>query len=229
MNSNLPILILSLMICCHAGFNSCLVAQSDSITVGPKSDSDVSEADLKEANLDYRRAKENYQTQLRLAKRGSVSKLELKRARLEKDVAGLTLNSLRDPSKTASNRVEIARLNYDFEKQDLAAAKRLLKIGSISQLRFRRKTFKFKLAEIRLKAATGEISSESGKLLIAKRQVELAESELELGKKLFKNRSITQSTLQNLKSNLTETQRKLNELQELQRKKQESIQQKIRT
>lgn len=229
MNSKLPILIFSLTLFGVHGFENLLIAQSDSITVESTSKPEASEAELREANSKYRQAKENYQTQLRLAKRGSVSKLELKRARLEKEIAGLTLGVLRDPSKAASNQVEIARLNYEFEQQDLATANRLLKSGSISKLQYRRKNYRFKLAEIRLKAATGEISGDVAKLLIARREVGLAEAEMELGKKLFKARSITQSTMQQLTNRLESNRRQLNELEQLQKKKKEAIKRKTRT
>ncbi len=229
MNSKLPILIFSLALFGVHGFENLLIAQSDSITVESTSKPEASEAELREANSKYRQAKENYQTQLRLAKRGSVSKLELKRARLEKEIAGLTLGVLRDPSKAASNQVEIARLNYEFEQQDLATANRLLKSGSISKLQYRRKNYRFKLAEIRLKAATGEISGDVAKLLIARREVGLAEAEMELGKKLFKARSITQSTMQQLTNRLESNRRQLNELEQLQKKKKEAIKRKTRT
>lgn len=206
-----------------------LSAQSPSITVGPKSEAAASALDIRKAKRELRAASTHYQKIGQLAKSGSASKLQLQRARRDKEVAEFELDSLQQPENRAGNQVEIARLNFEFEQNNLAAATQLSKTGSISRLQLRRTSFRFKIAEAELKAATGEISSEAARLVIARQHVDLAQSEWELGQKLYQRRSISQSSFQRLTDRRDEAREQLHDLEAKQRRKQEAIKQKVRT
>ena len=98
---------------------------------GPVLAQDADSVELESARNLVRSSSERYEKLATLARRGSVSKADLRQARLDKQVAELELAVLQQPESAATQRKKIAQLNYDFQREKSLTAKKLYQSGSI--------------------------------------------------------------------------------------------------
>ena len=205
---------------CYTDF-SATIQDQDSLLVGPKLDKvDLEEIDA--AKQKVATTKASFDRLKALVERGSISKARLHRMELEMRVAELELETLLDPSSGKRNRRLVANLNLNYARKKFETSKRLFSSGSVSELDHRRDLYQLKYAEIAWKEAVGEISSGIAKLQTAEQKLKLAQIELELGKRLFKKRSLSRTTLEQLQQRVqqaTDELKKLKQQQELNKQK----------
>ena len=206
-----------------------IVAQSDSVVAGLKPDQDV---DLKEVEALQEKlslAIEKYEKYRLLAKRGSLSRSELSKARLDKRVAELELEIAKAPARKASNLVRIAQLKFESAEGEAITAERLYRRGSMSESSFQHKVYRRKLAEIDVRAAKGDISKDAAILLAGHCRVEHLKNELKRAETLQATGSVSKSKVNRLKQLLLDWETEVRRLEKLEGKKRDIIKDKVRT
>ena len=204
------------------------VQEDQPLLVGPKR-RDVLPEDLAAARQKMVTTRGSFKRMQELAKRGSVSKVRLQRAELEKRIAELELEALENPELANRNQRLIAKLNLEFSKNKLARSKKLFSTGSVSELDYRRDLYQLKYAQIGWKEATGEISADIAKIQIAQQRLKLAQTELDLGQRLYEKKSLSRSTIQELQQRVKEIEQELGKLKHQQKLKKQKLDQQRRT
>ena len=148
---------------------------------------------LQEAKAKYKEAKEAYSTARRLSAQGSVSQSRLRRAKFARDLAGLELSSLIDPSLKSYNKLLRARVVYRFRNQEWEIAQRLYKKGSISELGWRRAQTAKDVAKLELQALQGssKVQRQLKQIKASGLRLEAAREEYGTAKRLFTVGSIS--------------------------------------
>ena len=209
---------------------SCVAQTDGPILVGPKERQKApTQQQIEQATAVLSQATESYQRHRKLAARGSVSASSLQQSKLDRDVAALELKALQNPESASKARLEIAKKRLKVAESDFEKSKRLFSRGSISTLRYRRSKYRLNNAKIVYNAASGRYSVQSANLLLAKSQLALAEIELELGEQLYQRRAIPKSTYQALLVRVRDAKTARAELEQLQNKQQQTIDQRIGT
>ncbi len=197
------------------------------IVLEPKAQ--LPEDQIRDTEATLARLNEELRVGRELKQRGSISKAKLELLELELAVTELELESLKTPQLSHRNLLEIAKLEYNFAKNAHSRDERLFQTGSLSKHRLRRSSHRLKLAEIRLRKSTGEISEPAAEWLTVVQQHQLAATELELAKKLYALRAISKSTYQRVLERAKETQIKKHQLRNQQQQKSQAIERMRRT
>ena len=202
---------------------SCNAQLEDPIRVGPKIVGEATSQQINAARLKLQQAESQYETNLKLAKRGSVSQSALKRSKLRSEIARLELNVYQHPEFSDKARAEIAKRNLQLAVEELNIGKALQQRGSMSNLKLRRLEYQVKIAEILYKASSREYSAQAANLLLADTKLELARSELQLAKQMYQRRSLSKAKYQAIVERVREAELKKSNIERKYQQQQNAI------
>ena len=163
---------------------------------------------LRAAKTKYKKAREEYATAQRLSVQGSVSQSRLRRAKLTRDLTGLELSSLADPSLESYNKLLRAKVIYRFREQEWETARRLYQKGSMSELGWRRAETAKKTAKLELQALQGssDVQRQLKKITAIGLRLEAAREEYGIAKRLFTAGSISEAEFREITQRLEQVQ-----------------------
>ena len=184
---------------------------------------------LQDAKSKLERTRVQFERDSKLYRRGSISAQQHKVSRLQFRVAKLELQLLESPERAIQIRRSIAKLNVDFERDRFESFKKLRQSGSLSELRYQRQKFRFKIADIGYRQASGKLSGTDAKLLAARTQHQLTSKELELAMVLLRQRSITRSSFDEMRKRDADAAKAVREIEEQQKKARETIRNSTKT
>lgn len=220
---NTHIAALAMLLAVQLIANDTASCQDDPIVVGPAELGAASYEQLETARTKLEENRRKFENYRQLVQRGSVSKSRYQQSKYQLQTAELELKALENPENASSYRLEIAKLQLKNAEQRFETNQQMYARGSVSKLDLRRSSYRVKYARIALKVATGEYSSESGKLLIAEQRLKLATTELKLGEKLLQQRAISQSGYQRLVDRAREAKQTKREIEKLFRQHQKAV------
>jgi len=159
---------------------------------------------LTQAREKAKAAIKKYDTVKKLCQRGSASQKQLRDARLLENLAVLELSNLVSPERKQQNSLLRAKIILNYRSKELEVIKSLYQRGSAPQLDFQRAKIARDVAQSRLKAAQSVSQAQQKIQLInaANSKLQLAQKEHLLAGKLLQSGSISQSEMDQAKSNL---------------------------
>ena len=159
---------------------------------------------LTQAREKAKAAIKKYDTVKKLCQRGSASQKQLRDARLLENLAVLELSNLVSPERKQQNSLLRAKIILNYRSKELEVIKSLYQRGSAPQLDFQRAKIARDVAQSRLKAAQSVSQAQQKIQLInaANSKLQLAQKEHQLAGKLLQSGSISQSEMDQAKSNL---------------------------
>ena len=172
-----------------------------------------SSAEITRARENAKTAKKKYETVKRLRQRGSASQKQLRDAELLKRIAVLEYSNLVSPELEQENALIRANLVYNYRDKELSVVKSLYQRGSASQLEYQRAKTARDVAQSRLQAVES-VSDSQRKIQIVKAansRFDAAQKEHQLAAKLLRSGSISQSVMDQAKSNLEVAKSELSE------------------
>ena len=171
-------------------------------------DKSAASGTLQEAKTKYKKAREEYSTAKRLSAQGSISQSRLRRAKLARDLSGLELSSLSDPSMKSYNKLLRARVIYRFRKQEWEVAQRLYPKGSMSELEWRRAETAKKTAKLELQALRGssKVQRQLKQITASGLRLEAAREEYGTAKRLFAAGSISEAEFREITQRLEQVE-----------------------
>ena len=204
-------------------------AQESPKVLAPKLRSEFSQHDIDSAKLKVQQSNSKLKTIEKLARRGSATSTQLDKARLDKQIAELELDSLLNPDRAKVNRLELAKLKAQAAKEWLVKCQKLYSVRSISKLQLRRADYRYQAAILVLRHARGDISVDIANLETAKLDRELLRTEFRLAEKLLHRKSLTREEFEQVQSKLHDAELKVEDLEKRQNQKRSHIDHRIKT
>ena len=172
-----------------------LGAHSSSVSAGQSAGKQAASGTVKAAETKYKEAREAYSIARRLSAQGSVSQSRLRRAKLARDLTGLELSSLSDPSLKSYNELLKAQVVYRFRKQEWEIAQRLYQKGAMSELDWQRADAAKDVAKLELQAlrASSDVQRQLKQISAIGLRAAAAREEYETAKRLFAAGSLSET------------------------------------